>query len=120
MRPFVIQRHQTRDGAHFDLMLDPGDGGPLATWSLATMPRPGGPPIPARRLADHRRIYLTYEGPVSGDRGEVRIAAAGMHEILEREPDRILLRLDGPQVGGRYELRRAESGGPERWLLTAT
>jgi hypothetical protein len=119
MHPFAILQHRTRDGVHFDLLLDRGDGGALATWSLSEMPTPGGRPIPARRLADHRRIYLTYEGPIAGDRGEARIAAAGVHEIIERADDRLVLRLDAPAVGGRYELRREPSGGLERWLMTA-
>ena len=35
------------------------------------------------RLKDHRRIYLEYEGPISGDRGFVTRVAAG--EILKWE-----------------------------------
>lgn len=38
--------------------------------------------------ADHRREYLTYEGPISGDRGHVRRVAAGRieHETLAADP----------------------------------
>jgi hypothetical protein len=117
MNPFVIQRHRTAGGVHFDLMLDRGDGGPLATWSLTEMPRPDGGPVPARQLAAHRRAYLTYEGPVGGDRGEVRIVAAGRYEELCGEADRIVLRLQAEGLSGRYVLRRDASGGPDAWRL---
>jgi hypothetical protein len=35
----------------------------------------------AERLADHRLDYLKYEGPVSGDRGEVRRLDAGNYRM---------------------------------------
>lgn len=54
---------------HWDLLLDNGET--LTTWRL--LQRPAGDAwIPAERLPDHRRIYLDYEGPVSGDRGVVQ------------------------------------------------
>lgn len=49
-------------------MLDAGDV--LRTWALGERPDSRGV-RPAERLADHRREYLTYEGPISGGRGTV-------------------------------------------------
>lgn len=37
---------------------------------------------PANWLARHRRRYLTYEGTLAGDRGELAIAATGSHRIV--------------------------------------
>jgi hypothetical protein len=119
MNRFVIQQHRTRDAVHYDLMLDRGDGGRLATWSLAAMPPAAGASCPAKRLADHRRVYLTYEGPLSGDRGEVHIAAAGTWALEADAPDRLVLRLESAACRGRFELRRDPAGGPEAWRLTA-
>jgi hypothetical protein len=34
-------------------------------------------------LGDHRRAYLDYQGPISGNRGEVRRAAAGTYATLD-------------------------------------
>jgi hypothetical protein len=58
-------------------------GGTLQTWAFTKLPlawrKLSDDPqlvgesncVLAERLADHRLDYLTYEGPVSGDRGEV-------------------------------------------------
>ena len=119
MHPFVIQQHSTRKGGvHYDLMLDLGDGGRLATWRLPQLPAGEGTDMAAHKLADHRRAYLTYEGPVSGDRGEVQIVAAGMYETECREGDRWILRLVGEVVSGRIELRRDPAGGADAWRVT--
>ncbi|MBN8599289.1 MAG: hypothetical protein J0L78_16575 [Planctomycetes bacterium] len=58
----------------------------------------------AERIGDHRRDYLTYEGAVSGGRGEVeRIAEFGVLELVE-------------SVGGlRVDLERGTSGVRMRW-----
>jgi hypothetical protein len=81
MPRFVVLYHEPSTGmnrpAHWDFMLESGDR--LRTWALA------GPPqlehdIEAERLPDHRLIYLTYEGPVSGDRGVVSRWDEGMYE----------------------------------------
>ena len=32
-------------------------------------------------LGEHRREYLTYEGPVSGGRGEVKRVAGGTYDL---------------------------------------
>jgi len=57
---------------HWDLLLDPGDGGLLWTWRLASPPD-RSTSLEAHRQPDHRRIYLDYSGPISGNRGTVAI-----------------------------------------------
>jgi hypothetical protein len=113
---FVIQIHSGWGPTHFDLMLECGEA--LATWQLAASPAglaPGGA-MPARKLPDHRRDYLTYEGPVSGDRGAVRILDAGAYELLEDGGGRCEFRLAGRIVQGDFELRRCDRA--EDWTLT--
>jgi hypothetical protein len=51
---------------HFDLVLE--GVGLCPTWRLAAEPQGE---VPAERIADHRKEYLEYEGPVSGGRGTV-------------------------------------------------
>ncbi len=47
------------------------------------------------QLATHRREYLEYEGPVSGNRGSVKwLGSAGEYRILEDSPTRLIVRLD--------------------------
>jgi hypothetical protein len=118
-RRFVIQFHDAPSGAHYDLMLE--DGAALATWRLASMPAGDGSrgPMEARKLADHRLAYLSYQGPVSGGRGAVRIVESGTWVALERGESLWRVELAGESVRGRYVLRRVsgqhwELIGPER------
>jgi hypothetical protein len=74
--------------SHWDFMLESDDS--LRTWALGRLPRawhsaqlrtvdrhPECPSLSASDVVDaeqlgaHRLAYLDYEGPVSGDRGEV-------------------------------------------------
>ena len=85
MPRFVILTHDS-PVLHWDLMLEQGEI--LRTWRLAAPPA-DGQVIEAEALADHRRHYLDYEGPVSGGRGNVTRFAAGDY-LLESETDREL------------------------------
>ena len=76
---FVILRHEGVPQPHYDLMFESGAGGALATWRSDIWPIDR--PTAITRLADHRRAYLDYEGPVSNDRGHVRRVAAGQCQI---------------------------------------
>ncbi len=102
---FVILHHRQDPGEHWDLMLESGEV--LLTWQLLKDPTGDRPfPIPARRIGDHRRAYLTYEGPLSGNRGTVRRVDHGTFEFVEAEENGYLLRLVGSQLCGRFQLRR--------------
>src|SRR5690606_12117507 len=77
MLPTVLLRHDMPDGTHhFDWLFarDAQGSLPLRTWRLAREPHTAAPGdrIPAQPLLDHRPLYLTYEGPISGGRGTVR------------------------------------------------
>jgi hypothetical protein len=65
----VVLHHLGVDEPHFDLMVEPAPGKPLLTWRCLQWPPTGQ--MPLTRLRDHRNQYLTYEGPVAGDRGQV-------------------------------------------------
>lgn len=72
MPRYVILRHEVPVGSarpsHWDFMLEHGDV--LRTWAIEQWPD-AVESQPAILLPDHRAAYLTYEGPVSGNRGEV-------------------------------------------------
>ena len=117
-RRFVIQRHQLPDGVHWDLMIEAGDV--LWTWQLGRPPQAlGRDPVPAVRIADHRKVYLTYEGPISGDRGTVRIAERGTCRLLEITETLLRLEVQGRVLAGRFELRRTDPAS-DRWALVRT
>lgn len=116
MPRFVVLRHEW-EGVHFDLMLE--QGGVLRTWALPE-PLGDGRTIAARALPDHRAAYLEYEGPISGDRGEVRRIAEGRFEVLVWADDRIEVEVLDDQLNGKLALWRIETGDPERageWLV---
>lgn len=83
------------DESHWDFMLEQSDR--LLTWRLGTLPEyaPQGPmqAIEARRIADHRPLYLDYEGEISGNRGSVRRVLGGRFEQLGWCSPRWTLRL---------------------------
>ena len=77
---YVILRHEGVPEPHFDLMFEIAEGSKLATWRS-----PSWPPVTSQRiekLVDHRREYLTYEGPISNDRGRVTRVESGTYEPL--------------------------------------
>lgn len=111
--PFVILRHSARGSLHYDLMLS--DGEALATWQLSTRPQSVAPgqSVRACRLVDHRAAYLTYEGPVSRNRGEVERIDQGSYECLDKGPLRWIIRLEGETLTGRFELARPDASSDE-------
>ncbi|MBP7936108.1 MAG: hypothetical protein KA354_15815 [Phycisphaerae bacterium] len=111
---FVLLRHVISDNRHWDLMLEKGNH--LATWRLLTHPSSlasAGPTdqLPAERIADHRLAYLTYEGPVSGGRGEVTREDAGEYEVCHESTDVWRVRLTGNRLNGLFDLPIATGKG---------
>lgn len=117
-KPFVVLLHTLPDGTfHWDLCLDEGQA--LATWQLlddpAKLASGSATCLPARRIADHRRAYLEYEGPVSGNRGHVIRVDRGEWSVLALQTDRWRVRLRGSVLIGIYEII-AGADSPE-WNL---
>jgi len=81
---FVILHHEGIDQPHFDLMFETAPASALATWRSPRWPIDG--PTQLIRLGEHRREYLEYEGPLTGERGSVRRVTTGLCEI-EIAPD---------------------------------
>lgn len=111
--PFVLLHHVISDKEHFlsdtehwDLCLDLGET--LATWRISRDPRTTPDKKthnwPARRIVDHRRAYLEYEGPISGNRGEVQRVDQGTWTPIEQGPIIWVVRLDGTGLKGVYRL----------------
>lgn len=106
---FVVLRHAAPDGVHWDLMLEHGPT--LATWRLFREPIADDPhPIPAEPIGDHRRAYLEYEGPLSGNRGRVDRCDAGTCRILDVQPDHWRIEFAGTHLIGAYSLCASPTG----------
>jgi hypothetical protein len=117
IEPFVIHLHSGYPGAagpHYDLMLRRGDV--LATWQMDRSPLElgTGQSISARKLEDHRLVYLTYEGPVSGGRGQVARQDEGTYELLAEEAQGWRVRFSGRRMRGIYRLCPE---GADDWTL---
>ena len=108
---FVILRHDSPRGEHFDFMLEAG--GVLKTWALPRAPE-AGVEVACEALADHRLTYLDYEGPISGDRGVVTRWDSGAYTV-ERQNDREwAVTLAGHRLTGHATLRRS-AHAQNRW-----
>lgn len=98
MPRFVILRHESPRGLHFDFMLEMGDV--LKTWALPRLPEPGVE-MPCESLGDHRPEYLDYEGPVSGGRGSVVRYDRGTYLIVHESESQLAVELSGEKLIGR-------------------
>jgi hypothetical protein len=106
MPRFVLLEHRW-DGVHWDFMLEAGDV--LRTWAIDA-PIAAGADLPARAMADHRRIYLEYQGEISGGRGSVRRLDEGVYEVREWADDRVRILVRGHQLVGEVEIRQSDPG----------
>ncbi len=118
MPRFAILTHD-HPSLHWDFLLEQGDS--CLTWRLLKSPDlPGA--IPTEAINDHRLFYLDYEGPVSGNRGEVTQWDAGTFEWLspiELLPDHCTLRLSGQRTNQIARLVRAADGSLA-WFFVVT
>ena len=112
---FVLLHHSLADGKHWDLMLEHDDA--LATWQLPRPPRtPADLPMPARRLGDHRKAYLTYQGPISRGRGRVRRVDEGHLRTIGRSDETWEFELTGLHLSGPFRLRHLDG---DAWVFEA-
>lgn len=105
---FVLLRHTRSTDVHWDLGLEVG--AVLATWQILENPErlmrsPAA--LPARRIHDHRRIYLEYEGAISGGRGHVERVDRGSWQSLKQSATQWRIRLAGQVLEGVFVLERS-------------
>lgn len=114
-RRFVVQQHILSADPHWDLMLESGDF--LVTWQLSDFPpTPENTPLPAQKIFDHRKVYLEYEGPVSGGRGHVQIADRGTFVLFGQSNVEWEVDFAGAFLRGRYRIVQSPED-PEQWTL---
>jgi hypothetical protein len=104
---------ETARGTHWDLMLETDQG--LRTWALLSEPA-GGAAIEGEQLPDHRPAYLDYEGPVSGNRGQVSRWDAGKYEIELQSDEALRITLRGQRGLATARLEKAE--GTHFWRVS--
>jgi hypothetical protein len=106
MPRFVVLEHD-HPHLHWDLMLEAGET--LRSWRLA-QPLSTEQNVAAVAIGDHRRVYLDYEGPVSGGRGKVKRFDAGAFDWIENGDAKVVVRLDGVRLRGELVVERAADG----------
>lgn len=108
-------QHTDGSGTHFDLMIDQGET--LATWKFAAPPENAARiPSVGTRIGDHRRAYLDYEGPVSGNRGRVARHDQGTCLVVDQAPAAWTIEFRGGRLSGRYTLTLC-AGADQSWCL---
>ncbi len=119
MPRFVVLKHDRDGRTHWDFLLE--TKGRLAAWSLPSPPEEQAH-LTARALADHRKFYLDYEGPISGDRGSVRRWDEGLYETECRSDAEWVVILSGRRLNGRVVLQRApdDRGDADVWRFSFT
>lgn len=119
---FVLLRHEVPPdfprGSHWDLLLEREEL--CWTWAMEALPgklagSDAANQVDAHRLKDHRKHYLEYEGPVSGDRGNVSRVLAGQCRWLEVDVERVRVLL---QFNTNACTLLLEKIGNEQWQLT--
>lgn len=103
--------HHDHPSIHWDLLLETAAG--CWTWRLSESPLTAQV-ISAERIADHRPLYLDYEGPVSGNRGVVSQVDVGKWVWITATPTKV----SGLAVGRHWEGRVAlEAESADSWQL---
>ncbi len=115
--PSVILRHDTPDGgSHLDWMIL-RESGLLMTFRVASRPDHPGGAFEGARLADHRAVYLDFEGEISGGRGRVTRVARGVVAVVESSEARVVIEGEYGGAGMRWIGSRVEG---DRWLFERT
>jgi hypothetical protein len=121
----VLLEHTTPDGSmHYDWMVQRshmGDQAPLATfrvWERLDLAQTTT--FEAERLPDHRAAYLDLEGPLSGNRGEVRRLCRGEMTIESDSASRCAITGILGQAQGRWEGRVRDGGARWEFVFLST
>lgn len=114
MPRFVILRHDSPKGEHFDFMLEAA--GVLKTWALPSPPN-AGTEMDCEALPDHRLAYLEYEGPISGQRGSVTQWDHGTYTLEHHTDTEWAVILSGQIFAGRAALLRS-ADEPNHWQVS--
>ncbi len=85
-------------------MVEAGDA--LWTWALPDLPQPGVS-LRVERLPDHRKLYLEYEGAISGGRGTVHRWDRGICQVTGDIDRGLTLILAGEKLSGTMHLTRS-------------
>ena len=103
---FAILQHWQNHYTHWDLLLELPARELLATFRVDQPPHTWATvgALPVQALPDHRRIYLDYQGPISGDRGTVTRCDRGTIRVLQYTATHIGVEITGMLLQGHLDL----------------
>jgi hypothetical protein len=115
---FAILQHRQNHYTHWDLLLELPAKELLATFRVDQPPHTwaAAEVLSIQALPDHRRIYLDYQGPVSGDRGTVTRCDRGTLRLVQYTATHIAVEITGTLLQGRLDLHAADPGS-NLWTL---
>jgi len=108
MPRFVVLRHESPRGLHWDLLLEAGPV--LRAWALPEVPELERQ-LTCEALPDHRPAYLEYEGPISGGRGSVTRWDEGAYEVQQDCGTVLTAVIRGRKLNGTMALRQLSEEG---------
>ena len=115
MERFVVLWHEmppeSDRQSHYDFMLERGPH--LRTWAIHALPAIGAT-VEGQALSDHRLDYLDYEGPVSGERGQVTRVDRGTYSVAAETDEAIIIEVRGEKLRGRLTIQRLATAD-QRW-----
>ena len=114
LKRFVIHKHTQGDYVHWDLMLEAADY--LTTFRLDRPPEIiAQQPVRAVKIFDHQLKFLTYEGTVNKGTGSVQLAETGVYQTIQKDENRVEMKLMGKILKGRFVLSLVED---DKWVFT--
>jgi hypothetical protein len=97
---------------HWDFLLETANQ--LRSWRLAEKPQ-GERAVRAEAIANHRLLYLDYEGPISGERGRVTRWDGGFYTGDVNGESYVSVTLDGIRYHGTVTLELVDG---REWRAT--
>ncbi len=125
---FVVHKHIQAEGTHWDLMLanafaselDEKNSVKLATWKFDVPPvtRNFRPFLIGKRIFNHRKVYLEYEGIISNNRGRCEIFDRGTYTLVDVRDNLLKIHISGQQLKGLFVLEKFSGQETDCWKMT--
>jgi hypothetical protein len=79
----------------------------LWTWRMTVSPEHiNAACLPIERIVDHPLRFLSYEGPVQNNTGQVEIADKGSYRLISEKTDSLCIDVQGKILQGKFTLTR--------------
>lgn len=112
---YVVLKHTTPDGIHWDFMLETRDN--LKTWRITTPPQKLQSTVTnAEKIFDHPKKFLTYEGSVNNGTGNVVTVDKGTYSIVNENENELNIQIVATILNGIYTLTKITE---KNWKISA-